>query len=92
MQRLLLVWSFVVWACSGNTPASTPDAAEPPPGTFGARCGMASDTAPDCDSHVCTSTIDSAGHNVCSLQCTTDAMCPVGSLGMKCNMKGFCKP
>ncbi len=96
MQRLLLVWSLVLCACSGSTPATGPDAAGPAPGTFGATCGSASTNAPDCDSHVCTDTIDMAGHPVCSQTCTMlkaiDPSCPNGSMGTYCNIKGYCKP
>jgi hypothetical protein len=96
MQRLLFVWSFVLCACSGSTPAPGPDAAGPAPRAFGAACGSASTNAPDCDSHVCTDTIDTAGHPVCSQTCTMlnaqDPSCPNGSMGHKCNMKGYCRP
>jgi hypothetical protein len=96
MQRLLLVWSFALCACSGSTPPPGPDAGGPAPRTFGAACGSASNNAPDCDSHVCTDSIDTAGHPVCSQSCTllkaTDPSCPNGSMGQLCNMKGYCKP
>lgn len=96
MQRLLLVWSFVLGACSGSTPAPGPDAAGPAPRTFGAACANASNNAPDCDSHVCTDTIDKAGHPVCSQTCTIlmgiDPSCPNGSMGTYCNKLGYCKP
>lgn len=92
MHRLILAWLLVVAACAGNTPAPAVDAAGPAPRTFGAACAMASNAATDCDSQVCTDTIDQAGHPVCSKQCTTNDMCPVGSAGMMCNKKGYCKP
>jgi hypothetical protein len=95
MHRWLLAWSFALAACSGSTPAPTPDASGPAPRTFGTACVTPSDTSTECDSGVCTDTIDKAGHPVCSLQCTaaTVDMCPVDSLGTKvCNMKGYCKP
>lgn len=97
MQRLFLTWSFVLCACSGNTPSTGPDAAGPAPRTFGAACGSASNNSPDCDSHVCTDTIDKAGHSVCSQQCTKlmseDPSCPTGSDGTAfCNKMGYCKP
>ncbi|TMQ06392.1 MAG: hypothetical protein E6J90_27270 [Deltaproteobacteria bacterium] len=90
MQRLLVVWSVVLCACSG-TPAPAPDAGN---GTFGAACTMVSDTSTECASGVCTGSIDMIGHPVCSVKCTygMDATCPSGSMGMKCNMKGYCKP
>jgi len=95
MQRFLLAWSFVVCACSGSTPPSPPDAVGPAPGTFGAACVTPSNTSTECDSRVCTSTIDMAGHPVCSQQCTfgMNDTCPVGSTGVKyCNKMGYCKP
>ena len=94
MYRLLIAWSFVVCACSGDAP-STADAPGPAAGTFGAACVTASDTSTECMSGVCTSTIDLAGHPVCSQKCTAgmDALCPAGADGMKkCNGKGYCKP
>lgn len=98
MQRLFLAWSFALCACSGSTPATSADAAAgPAPRTFGAACGSASNNAPDCDSHVCTDTIDKAGHPVCSQQCTLlmaeDPSCPMAADGTRrCNMKGYCRP
>jgi len=34
------------------------------------------------------------GHPVCSQQCTygDNSTCPSGSMGQKCNMKGYCRP
>jgi hypothetical protein len=72
--------------------AACGDDPEPAPRTFGAACGVVSDTATDCDSMVCTDAFDSEDTNICSLHCTTSDMCPEGSDGKKCNMKGFCKP
>lgn len=99
MRRFLLALTFVVTACSGsNSSSSTPDAgSEPAPRTFGARCAKPDNMATDCDSHVCTDSIDKAGGYVCSQQCTMlkaeDPSCPVGADGRHfCNMKGYCKP
>lgn len=95
MLRWLLAWSFVLAACSGSSPAPTPDASGPGPRAFGAACVTPSDTSTECDSGVCTNTFDMIGHPVCSQKCTfgMDATCPAGSDGTKkCNMKGFCKP
>ena len=63
-------------------------------GAFGAACTMASDSSTECASGICTGTIDMAGHPVCSVKCTfgMDSTCPSGSMGMKCNMKGYCRP
>lgn len=94
MYRLLLVWSFLVCACSGSTPPA-PDAAGPAAGTFGATCLNPTDTSTECMSGVCTNTFDMLGHSVCSQTCTfgMDATCPAGSTGTKmCNKKGYCKP
>jgi hypothetical protein len=93
MKRIVLAWSFVLAACSGDTPAPA-DASGPAARTFGATCATASDTSTECDSGVCTNTFDMLGHPVCSQKCTfgTDSTCPSGSTGMKCNMKGYCKP
>jgi hypothetical protein len=96
MPRLLLAWSVFLCACSGSTPPPGPDAAGAAR-TFGAACGSASNNAPDCDSHVCTDTIDKAGRPVCSQQCTLlmaeDPSCPAGLDGTRrCNMKGYCRP
>jgi hypothetical protein len=93
MRQLILAFSLALCAC----------AASPPPepegdGSFGAACAMPpSDMAPDCDSHICTGTIDRAGHPVCSQLCTKlgllDDSCPPGADGRRfCNMKGYCKP
>lgn len=91
MQRLLLVWSFVLCACSSGSPAPALDAGN---GAFGAACTTATDTSTECTSGVCTGTFDMIGHPVCSVKCTfgMDATCPNGSMGMKCNMKGYCRP
>jgi len=61
---------------------------------FGETCTVVSDMSTECESHVCTNTFDMLGHSVCSQLCTVgmDATCPSGSAGMKCNMKGYCKP
>jgi hypothetical protein len=85
----MLVLGFA--ACSGDPPPA-PDAATNLP--FGATCITNSDTSTECASGVCTNTFDMLGHNVCSQKCTIgmDATCPSGSSGMKCNMKGYCKP
>src|SRR5690242_20567312 len=80
MQRLLLAWSFVLVACSGGSPGPGPDAGGPAPRTFGAACVTVSDTSTECDSGVCTGSIDMIGHPVCSAKCTfgMDSTCPMG--------------
>ena|SRR5437868_5924461 len=91
MQRLLLACLFLLGACSGDS--KTPDAGITN-AAFGATCVTPSDTSTECASHVCTNTFDMLGHPVCSQTCTVgmDSTCPSGSTGMKCNMKGYCKP
>lgn len=98
MRKYLFLAAIVLGACPGKTPtnpdAKTGDAATNLP--FGAKCITATDTSTECASGVCTSTIDMLGYNVCSQKCTvlggTDPTCPVGSMGQKCNMKGYCRP
>ena len=91
-SRMIKPLFCILWlgACSGSAPPSI-DAA---PGTFGAACTVVSNTSTECQSGVCTDSFDMLGHPVCSVQCTVgmDSMCPVGSAGQKCNMKGYCKP
>jgi hypothetical protein len=90
--------ALLLSSCSGDPPktvdASTADG--PAAGAFGAACVTATDTSTECVSGVCTSSIDTLGHPVCSKKCTvlggTDPTCPTGSMGQKCNMKGYCRP
>lgn len=93
MNRILLACSLLFAACAGETKAAAPDAAAAA-GTFGAACLVVSDASTECNSGVCTGTFDMIGHPVCSQKCTfgMDQTCPAGSTGMKCNMKGYCKP
>jgi hypothetical protein len=93
MRRLLLAWSFVLCAC---TDSSSP-AFEIGDGTFGAACSKPDNMSPDCDSQICTGTIDDAGHPVCSQLCTKlqapDDSCPIGlKMGRYCNRFGYCRP
>ena len=96
MQRLLLVLSLALAACSSDSSSPTPDASGPAPGTFGAACTTVSDTSSECMGKACTNSFDNIGHNVCSQTCTmvkaTDPSCPNGSMGQFCNMKGYCRP
>jgi hypothetical protein len=78
--------ALLIAAC-GDDPGSTPE-----PRTFGAACTTVSDTSTECDSMVCTDAFDQEETNICSVKCETSDMCPEGSEGKKCNMKGFCKP
>ena len=94
MQRLFLVCSLVLAACTGDSPSPGVDAAGPAARTFGAACVTVSDTSTECDSMVCTGSFDMITHPVCSVKCTfgMDSTCPMGASGQKCNMKGYCKP
>lgn len=86
--------ALAVAACSGDT--TTPiDAAGGSAGAFGAACTAVKDTgSTECTSGLCTDSFDQIGHPVCSQKCTAGdgTTCPSGSEGMKCNMKGYCKP
>jgi hypothetical protein len=81
----------------GDDTPGTPDA---PPlvdagaGQFGASCTTVSLTSTECDSMVCTDSFDQLPTPVCSVQCTQadPSVCPIGSMGQKCNMEGFCRP
>ena len=90
MKQLALGWMVLLgflYACA--------DDSAPTSRAFGAACTMATDTgSTECDSGVCTDTFDQIGHPVCSQKCTAGdgSTCPSGSEGMKCNMKGYCKP
>jgi len=99
MQRLVLALSLALCACSSSSSPAV-DAGGggdgPAPGTFGAACTTVTDTSSECMGKACTNSIDNAGHNVCSQTCTLlnaqDPSCPNGSMGHKCNMKGYCRP
>jgi hypothetical protein len=99
VKHLLLACVLALGACGVG--------AETPPGSdamttgdgslaFGATCTAASDMSTECASGVCTNSFDMLGHSVCSQKCTalggTDPSCPMGSIGQKCNMKGYCRP
>lgn len=92
MRKLLAVWMLVMlgcfFACSGDDGMTSEKG-------FGATCATVVDTgSTECDSGVCTNAFDMIGHPVCSVKCTAgdNSTCPSGSEGMKCNMKGYCKP
>ena len=63
---------------------------------FGSDCTTVSDTSTECTSGICTNTFNMFPTPVCSQKCTmlggTDPTCPVGSMGQKCNMQGYCRP
>jgi len=92
---LALVLASVYFACGGDNTPTQMDAAGIHNAAFGSACTVASDTSTECDSGVCTDSIDMTAP-VCSQKCTmpmmTDTSCPVGSMGQKCNSKSYCRP
>jgi len=97
MSRFIVVCLLAV-GCGGGDPtpidaAPSVDAAK---AAFGATCTVVSDTSTECASGVCTDSFNMSAAPLCSQKCTmtqsTDPTCPAGSMGMKCNMKGYCKP
>ena len=94
MKKLALGWMLLLGLYAACTDDDKGDDG-PAPRTFGAACTTAVDTgSTECDSGVCTTTFDTIDHPVCSQRCTPGdgSTCPAGSEGMKCNMKGYCKP
>lgn len=90
LKHLLLALGMA--ACTSGSSGSTVDAA---PGAFGATCTTVVDTgSTECTSGVCTNSFDMVGHPVCSQKCPAGdgSTCPSGSMGMKCNMQGYCRP
>ncbi|HEY1556589.1 MAG TPA: hypothetical protein VGF94_17255 [Kofleriaceae bacterium] len=76
------------FACSSSS-TPKPDAAG---AGFGQDCTVVTDTSTECASGVCTDSINMLPTPVCSTKCTADTDCPTGSMGQKCNMKGYCRP
>ena len=99
VKSLLVALALALTACAGDPPAN-PDAAPSADGRtnepFGAVCSVASDTSTECTSGVCTDSFDMLATPECSQKCTvlggTDPSCPTGSMGQKCNKKGYCRP
>src|SRR5438046_9433140 len=102
IKPLLLSLVLALAACSSSdTPPGNGDASIEAASTgdgglgFGAHCTTVSDMSTECASGVCTNSFDQLG-TVCSQKCTvlngTDPSCPVGSMGQKCNMRGYCRP
>jgi hypothetical protein len=95
-MRTLLALLLAFAGCSGSAPAvhDGPGPDGPAPGTFGATCTVVSNMSTECQSGVCTDSINTLPHPVCSQTCTigNDSTCPVGSMGQKCNGKGYCRP
>ncbi len=97
----ILLFALVLAGCSSNDPAPKMDAAAGSgsghgSGAFGAACTTVTDTgSTECASGVCTDSFNMTAPE-CSQKCTmlmsTDPSCPSGSMGMKCNMKGYCRP
>jgi hypothetical protein len=88
--------SVVLAACNSGS-GSSPDAANHGPIGFGSACNTVSNMSTECMSGVCTSTFNMFPTPVCSVQCTMlgsadDPECPNGSMGMKCNQQGYCRP
>lgn len=101
MRFIILTYAIAIglFACStgGGDDSGTPDAAhltDAASGSFGAACTTVSNTSTECTSGVCTDSFDQIGHPVCSVQCTQadPSVCPVGSMGQKCNLDGYCRP
>jgi hypothetical protein len=101
MKQLLCAFALALAACAGQAPPSNPDAAVPSADgrmnePFGAVCTVPSDTSTECASGVCTNSFDMLTTPECSQKCTVlggiDTTCPVGSMGQKCNKKGYCRP
>ena len=93
-MRIIPFVIALVAACTSGGGDDTPPADAPPAGSFGATCTTVSNTSTECASMVCTDSFDMFPTPVCSVQCTQadPSVCPVGSMGQKCNMDGFCRP
>lgn len=89
MAKFAMAWLVLVVIACTNGEETEAEARK-----FGAACTTVVDTgSTECDSGVCTDAFDQIGHPVCSVKCAGDSSaCPAGSEGMKCNMKGYCKP
>jgi hypothetical protein len=92
----VFLFAISLVACGNN---ASPPIDSPHTGSgaaFGSDCTVASDTSTECASGVCTDSINMGSSDVCSQKCTmlmgSDASCPVGSMGQKCNAKGYCRP
>lgn len=96
MKYALACLALAFAACAGEAPQSGPDAHLVSNQPFGAVCTVPSDTSTECSTGVCTNSFDMATTPVCSQKCTVlggiDTTCPMGSMGQKCNKKGYCKP
>ncbi|HEY4180041.1 MAG TPA: hypothetical protein VGM90_24530 [Kofleriaceae bacterium] len=94
---LAFVGALSVVACSGDDGSPAPIDSGSGSGSaaaFGGTCSTASDTSTECQSGVCTDSFEQLGI-VCSVKCDAagaGSECPSGSMGMKCNQKGYCRP
>jgi hypothetical protein len=101
VKAVLCALAIALTACAGDAPPTSPDAALPSADArtnepFGAVCTVVTDTGTECASMVCTNSFDMSTTPLCSAKCTvlggTDPVCPTGSMGQKCNKKGYCRP
>jgi hypothetical protein len=95
----IILLALLAIGCGGEDTPTKMDAAAGSgsgSGAFGAACTTVTDTgSTQCASGVCTDSINMTAP-VCSQKCTmlmaTDPSCPSGSMGQKCNAKGYCRP
>ena len=97
MTRITVMISALVlstWACGSSNPPAA-DAPKAGSAAFGAACTVVTDTGTECAGGVCSDSFNMTAP-LCSQKCTllmmTDPSCPTGSMGQKCNMKGYCRP
>jgi hypothetical protein len=91
---LAFVGALSLVACSGDDGSPPPIDSASGSAAFGGTCSAVSDTSTECQSGVCTDSFEQLGV-VCSVKCDatgTGSECPAGSMGMKCNQKGYCRP
>jgi hypothetical protein len=95
----VFLFAISLVACGSSTTPPAPDSPKMGSGSgagFGSDCTVVSDTSTECASGVCTDSFNMFPTPVCSQKCTvlmgSDATCPVGSMGQKCNEKGYCRP
>jgi hypothetical protein len=102
MRRLLvLVAVLAAVACTGPEQTRAPDAAGEDNDAsddgagglpFGAPCQTVTDMSTECASGACQHFNMFPSPGLCTLHCTTNAQCPAGSMGQKCNTQGYCRP
>jgi hypothetical protein len=94
----VFLFAITLVACGSSSSPPAADAPKTGSGTlgFGSDCTVVSDTSTECASGVCTDSFNMFPTPVCSQKCTllmgSDTTCPVGSMGQKCNEKGYCRP